>query len=239
MAGQVTVHLHNAAAGQEEALHRAFETSHLSSLAHVPQLRRAQRFARAQDQLLREIAQPWGYVSVYEFESPRPAIDIPALAPALADLRDAGLIAQDGTERIFSYDMYSDWKYGPEFRPGPFTHMMLLLANFTPGREAEYHQWYDDQHSVEVTNSPGYVAMKRGRLSPAQVPPFNYCPGDQLILAGIQTQDMDGALTEFRKRALGGCAPEVAWGPRSTAASIARTVHIFESVQGPFEPGKI
>ncbi|WP_414900236.1 hypothetical protein ACMT1E_10930 [Sphingomonas flavalba] len=236
MAGQVTIHLHNAAAGKDEALADAFIGDHLRALAGVPGLRQVQRFACSADQLLREIAQPWRYVTIYEFQSPRPAIDVPALAPPLADLRDAGLIEQDGTERIFSYDMYSDWKTGPAFKAAPFTHMMMLLANFTPGREAEYHRWYDEQHSVEVTSSPGYVAMKRGRLSPTQVPPYNYCPGDQLILAGIQTDDMDASLEEFRGRAFGRSPSGVAWGPRSTAASIARTVHIFKSVQGPFQP---
>jgi hypothetical protein len=102
------------------------------------------------------------------------------------------------------------------------------------GQDAEYHQWYDDVHSVEVSNSPGYVGMKRGALLDVQVAPVHYCPGSQLILAAMQTDDLPATFAEFIARANGRSTSGSNWGERSQAASVARTVHIFASIQGPF-----
>lgn len=172
---------------------------------------------------------------MYVGSSATPEIDIPALGQHLAELRDAKLIAQDGTERIHTYKMYHPWKYSKNYTPGPLTHLMFLLANIVPGHEIEYHKWYDEVHSVEVSESPGYVGMRRGQLSETQVPPVHHCPGDQLILGGIQTEqsELKGNLTEFIDRAFGRSSSGIAWGDRSTAASLARTVHVFESIAGP------
>jgi hypothetical protein len=79
--------------------------------------------------------------------------------------------------------------------------MMFLLANFTPGREPEYHRWYDEHHSVEVSNAPGYVGMRRGKLDAVQVPPVAYCPGSELILGALQSTDIRTSLEDFGARA--------------------------------------
>jgi heme-degrading monooxygenase HmoA len=231
----VVLHLCNAAEGADAELNRVLEARHVRAVRRLRGFKSLQRFRCSPHQLMPDIRQAWTYASLYEFALSEPEIDLPALAPLLADMRDAGLTAADDAERIYSYAMYHPWKYSANYREGPLSHLMFLLANVVPGHEAEYHEWYDRVHSVEVSESPGYVGMRRGTLSAVQVPPVRYCPGDQLILGGIQTSQLAENLREFYDRAMGVSPSGVAWGPRSTAASVARTVHIFESVNGPFE----
>src|SRR3546814_3237367 len=90
-------------------------------------------------------------MSLYEFDLPNAAIDLPALGPLLADARDAGLVAdEDESERIYSYRMYSDWKISPNWqRDQPLSGVSIILANYTIGRYAEYQDWYDNVHSGE------------------------------------------------------------------------------------------
>ncbi len=122
----------------------------------------------------------------------------------------------------------------------PFSGVSIILANYVPGRAAEYHKWYDEVHSVEVTNVPGHVAMKRGELSPLQIEPRHYCPGDQLILCAQQTDDLLFTIRDFSTRARGVSPSGVAMEPRSSSGSVARTVHYFNKISGDrFWPGGV
>jgi hypothetical protein len=180
-------------------------------------------------------------MSVYEFDLPTPEIDLPALGPLLAEARDQGLIADDDTERLYSYCMYSDWKFsGNHNASEPFSGVSIILGNYVAGRADEYHNWYDTVHSVEVTNVPGHVAMKRGELSDIQIEPRRYCPGDQLILCANQTDDLLFTIRDFSARARGVSPSGIAMEPRSSAGSFARTVHYFDKISGErFWPGGI
>jgi hypothetical protein len=231
----VIMHLHNAAEGRDAALADYFHGVHIPALERLRGFQGVQRFRITREQLMAETAQPWRYATKYDFQLAKAEIDLPAIAPLLAGMRDEGLVAADGAERIHSYKMYHDWKYSSNIEPGrPLSHIMFLLANITPGREAEYHQWYDDQHSKEVAESVGYIGMQRGGLSTTQVPPLNYCPGSELILGALQCDDLPFAIKDFTDRAYGRSPSGVVWGPRSSAASTARTVHLAESISGPF-----
>ena len=234
MTAYTIIHLHNPAAGKEEELVQAFDASR-DSLSDLRGFKSAQLFLRTEKQVMPNVQQPWRHIGFYEFETEEPQIDLPAIAPLFARLRDRGLIASDETERVYSYRMYHPWKCDKTITPAPFTHLKFLLANFTPGREAEYHRWYDEVHSVEVTTTPGYVAMRRGRLTDLPIEPKLHCLGSELIAIGMQTEDFAASIDEFHARAMGDSKPEGAtWGPRSTSASSARTVHCFESIAGPF-----
>jgi hypothetical protein len=234
MTAYTLIHLHNPASGRKKTLVSAFNAMQ-APLAGLRGWKSAQLFSRTDKQILPHIPQPWQHLGFYEFETDEPEIDLPAIAPLLARLRDQGLIADDETERVYSYAMYHPWKCDQTITAAPFTHLNFLIANYTPGREAEYHRWYDEVHSVEVTTTPGYVAMRRGRLTSLPIEPRLYCPGSELIAIGMQTDTFEAALDEFHARAMGDSKPEGAtWGPRSTAASSARTVHCFESIAGPF-----
>jgi hypothetical protein len=233
MALYTTIHLHNLPAGREAAYAAWFDGPHRAALAHLRGCTSAERYEVAPQQIMADIPQPWRFLSVYDFDLPDAAIDIPALGPLIAEARDAGMIADDETERLYSYRLYSDWKGSPNWRKSePFSGVSIILANYVPGRRAEYQKWYNEVHSVEVINVPGHVAMKRGELSPIQVEPRRHCPGDQLVLCAQQTDDLLFTIKDFSARAGGRSPSGIAMQPRSSSGSVARTVHYFNKVSG-------
>jgi hypothetical protein len=234
MALHTIIHLHNVPAGREAEYAGWFAGPHHEALARLRGFRNAERYEVTAEQIMPDIAQPWRYLSVYDFDFASPAIDIPALGPLLAEARDAGLIAdEDHSERIYTYRMYSDWKGSPNWQPDqPLSGVSIILANYVAGRFAEYQDWYDNVHSGEVTNVPGHVAMRRGELAEAQIEPRRYCPGDQLVLCAQQTEDLMFTLRDFSARAGGRSPSGIAMQPRSKSASFARTVHYFRKISG-------
>jgi hypothetical protein len=88
-------------------------------------------------------------------------------------------------------------------RSEPVSGVSVILGNYVAGRFAEYRKWYDEMHSVEATNVPGHVAMKRGELSPIQIEPRRSCPGDRLALCAQWTDDRALAIGDFSARARG------------------------------------
>ncbi|MBY0423479.1 MAG: hypothetical protein K2Q06_14325, partial [Parvularculaceae bacterium] len=192
MALYTTLHLHNVAAGREGDYARWFDGPHLEACRRLRGFGGAERFEVAPEQVMPDIAQPWRFLSLYDFDFSAPEIDAPALGPLIAEARDAGLIDdRSQSERLYTYAMYSGWKGSANWRRDlPFSGVSIILANVVAGREAEYHAWYDDVHIPEVAAVPGHVAMRRGALAPVQIAPRRYCPGDQLVLCAQQTSDL-------------------------------------------------
>ncbi len=241
MALYTTVHLHNVAAGREADYAAWYDQVHGPALARLRGFAGADRYEVTAEQIMADIPQPWRFLTVYDFDLPSPEIDIPALGPLIAEARDAGLIADDETERLYTYRMFSDWKGSPNWQQDkPLSGVSIILGNYVAGRAREYHQWYDEVHSVEVTNVPGHVAMKRGELSSLQIEPRHYCPGNQLILCAQQTDDLLFTIRDFSARARGVSPSGIAMEPRSSSGSFARTVHYFKKVSGTeFWPGGV
>lgn len=241
MALFTTIHLHNVPAGREGDYAAWFDGPHRQRLAGLRGLTGADRYEVSQAQVMKDIPQPWRFLSVYDFDLATPEIDLPALAPLLAEARDAGLVAADTSERIHTYELFGDWKGSANWdRSQPLSGVSVLIGNYTPGRHDEYQAWYEEVHSVEVTNVPGKVAMKRGVLAEVQIEPRHYCPGDQLVYTALQTDDLAFTIKDFVDRALGRSPSGIAMAPRSSAASTARTVHYFDKISGTaFWPGGI
>ena len=227
-----TIHLHNVPDDKLADYAAWFDGPHREALARLRGLTYAERFEITEAQL-GEAYQPWRFMSVYDFDYATPEIDLPALGPLLADARDAGLIRPDDSERIHSYRLYGDWKGSPNWqRDKPLSGISVLLGNYVAGRFEEYQTWYENVHSVEVANVPGHVAMKRGELTDLQVEPRRYCPGDQLVMTAQQTDDLPFTIGDFVARALGHSPSGIAMEPRSSAGSLARTVHYFRKISG-------
>lgn len=233
MAIYTTLHLHNVPAGRDAEYAAWFDGFHREALGRLRGFVTADRYEVTPQQIMPDIPQPWRFLSVYDFELNAPAIDIPALGPLIAEARDAGLIADDETERLYTYRLFSDWKGSPNWkRSEPLSGVSIILANYVPGRYDEYQQWYEEVHSIEVINVPGHVAMRRGELCDIQIEPRRYCPGDQLVLCAQQTDDLLFTIKDFSARARGQSPSGIAMAPRSTSASVARTVHYFRKVSG-------
>ena len=241
MALYTTIHLYNVPKAKEKKYATWFDGKHREALSRLRGFKSADRFEVAAEQIMPDILQPWRFMSQYDFDLPDPKIDVPALGPLLAEARDAGLVAKDDAERIYSYRMFSDWKGSPNWQKDqPFAGVSIILANYVAGHFKEYQKWYDDVHSVEVTNVPGHVAMKRGELSEVQIEPRRHCPGEHLVLCGNQTDDLMFTIRDFSMRARGVSPSGIAMEPRSNTGSFARTVHYFKKISGDkFWPGGI
>jgi hypothetical protein len=235
-----SVHLHNVPDARLDDYAAWFDGPHRAALAHLRGFVAADRYEIAGDQL-GDAFQPWRFLSVYDFDYPSPAIDLPALGPLIADARDTGLIKADDSERLYSYRLFGDWKGSPNWqRDQPLSGVSILIGNYVAGRYDEYQSWYENTHSVEVANVPGHVAMKRGELSDLQIEPRRYCPGDQLVMTAQQSDDLPFTIGDFVARALGHSPSGIAMEPRSSAGSMARTVHYFTKASGStFWPGGI
>ncbi len=230
MPSYVTAHFYNAVPGKESELAAWFEKEHAPVLPHLHGFKSVERYELTKEQLPPGLVHIWSHMTVYDFEFTNPEIHVPALGSFLVAPRERGLIKNDGSENIWSYGMYGGWLYSRNYTSGKdLSHVMMLPANYIQGREAEYHKWYDEVHTWEVANTPGYVSFRRGGLLPyeMQIQPRTFVPGSQLILAGMQTNDLPATLKEFTDRGTGKAGPEN-HGPRSTSASLARTVHVFK-----------
>lgn len=241
MALYTSIHFHNVPEGKEAEYASWFDSAHREDLARLRGFTGADRYEVTPEQIMPDIPQPWRFVSVYDFDTETPEIDIPALGPLLANVRDRGLIAADTAERIYSYELFGDWKASPNWEQDkPLSGVSIILGNYVAGRYDEYQEWYENVHSVEVINVPGHVAMKRGVLSDTQVEPRHYCPGDQLVLCAQQSDNLMLTLRDFSARARGVSPSGVAMEPRSSSGSFARTVHYFKKVSGEsFWPGGV
>ena len=236
-----TLHLYSVPSGREADFAAWFAGTHRDACARLRGFRSFDRFEVTAEQIMPDIAQPWRFLSVYDFDYPTPEIDLPALGPLLAEARDAGFIDERGqSERIYSYRLYSDWRSSPNHRQDlPLSGVSIILANFVAGMEEEYHRWYDDVHMPEVSAVPGQVAMRRGRLAGQQIAPRHYCPGSEIVMCAQQTDDLLFTIRDFSARARGVSPSGSAMAPRSKAGSFARTVHFFRKISGPSWPGGI
>jgi hypothetical protein len=233
MALYTTIHLHNASSGRDADYARWFDGAHRTAVSGLAGFVGLDRHEVTPQQVMRDIPQPWRYVSVYDFDYPDPVVGIPALGPLIAEARRAALIADDETERLHSFRLYGDWKGSSNWRRSePLSGISIILGNYVAGRKEEYLKWYEDVHSVEVSNVPGHVAMKRGELSPIQIEPRHYCPGDQLVMCAQQTDDLAFTVKDFSERARGVSPSGIAMAPRSASGSVARTVHYFKKISG-------
>jgi len=241
MALYTTIHLHNVTPERAADYAAWFDGPHREAVRRLRGFKAADRYEATEGQMMPDVPQPWRFLSVYDFDLPDPRIDIPALSPLLAEARDTGLVAPDDAERIYTYRLFGDWKASPNWQHDkPLSGVSILLGNYVAGRYEEYQQWYEDVHSVEVSNVPGHVGMKRGELADIQVEPRRYCPGDQLVMTAQQTDDLGFTIGDFVARALGRSPSGIAMQPRSSAGSLARTVHYFGKISGgTFWPGGI
>lgn len=229
-----TIHFHNVTSGRAGEYADWFDGQHQQDLARLRGFRNADRYELTTEQIMPDIAQPWQFMSVYDFDLSTPEIDLPALGPLLAQARDDGLIdtARD-TERLWSYRMYSDWVSGPNHQKDkPFSSMFVIPGNFVAGMEEEYHHWYDNVHMPEVSRVPGFAAMRRGRLAECQIEPKRFCPGSDIVMCAHQTDDLLFSIKDFSARARGVSPSGDQMEPRSKAGSFARTVHFFRKISG-------
>lgn len=76
----------------------------------------------------------------------------------------------------------------------------IVLTNAKDGREAEYNDWYDNQHLADVLAIPGMVGAKRFYAAPEMVA-SGLAKWNFLAIYDIDTDDLDVTMAELVKRA--------------------------------------
>ena len=78
-------------------------------------------------------------------------------------------------------------------------YTFVVLTNPTPGKEAEYNEWYNKQHIPDVLNIPGLVCAQRFRIAEDQ-PGADQKAHRYLALYEIETNDLPGVFKELAAR---------------------------------------
>lgn len=79
-------------------------------------------------------------------------------------------------------------------------YTFVVLTNPTPGKDAEFNRWYNEQHIPDVLNAAGFVRAQRFRLSETQNGPKVDQTHRYLALYEIETDDLAASLKDLQSR---------------------------------------
>jgi hypothetical protein len=225
MAKQLIIHQHSVAPARRHEAFRWFAKDLAPGLFDHG-FEAVRRYQLLDFQLQPENPQPFGYVSVLEFDpdqSPK-ALEAFSQLGRVWPLAN-GLFTEDSSH---VYEVTRNWVPGPnESDLGAPEYAMLVMANYVVEMEDEYHDWYDRVHGPEVLGTPGYVGLRRGRIAPVQAVPNNDYPSNAVMLATIRSKSIIESLDEFKARANDESKTGIHWNLRSPSASLARTTHML------------
>lgn len=77
---------------------------------------------------------------------------------------------------------------------------------YEPSMEDEYNEWYSSTHLTDVTTVPGFVGARRYRRVETAVG-TGYSAHGYLAIYELDTDDIDGALSELVRRSSDGRIP--------------------------------
>jgi hypothetical protein len=75
-------------------------------------------------------------------------------------------------------------------------YTLAVMTNAVEGRDAEFNEWYTNQHLGDVLRVPGFTAARRFKLSEGYSSPHAY-----LALYEMETDNPAAVLEELTKRA--------------------------------------
>ena len=73
-------------------------------------------------------------------------------------------------------------------------YLLVGFGNCAPGRDDEYHDWYNNRHMADVLAIAGFVKGQRFALSDTRIAGDSKSPWRYLALFEIVTGDLRGAL---------------------------------------------
>lgn len=187
----------------------------------VPAIEGATLFALDTVQVLPSQPQPGAMAALHWLDD---LADLVAIGTALAD---DPAIADHASH---AFDCVAPWRMAADARLDTTTHLTIVMANAVPGRDADYHRWYEDHHTPDVIATPGVAGVWRGRLGETQLEPGIPRPAGYVVLVAAATTDPQAMLAEMAARTLGTSASGVRYAPRSDAVSDDRTIHFFRKL---------
>lgn len=70
-------------------------------------------------------------------------------------------------------------------------YLYVVMTNAVEGKDAEFNEWYDNQHIDDVLRVPGFVSAQRFRI--VTDPDTGPCPQRYLSLYELETDDLPAA----------------------------------------------
>jgi hypothetical protein len=196
------IHFHNALENFEHEAAEHFERGIVPELFARDGFTRARRYVLTELQIQTEIVQPYRFVSLFDLSAENRDADLALFYSAVRrESRERGLISADSSHL---FETTRDWI--STHRPVPTSnteHVLLVMTNFVPMMEEDYHVWYDTVHTLEVLDVPGFIGMRRGRLFERQAEPQNAQPANAVVATYLKSDDIAGAIAEFKARARG------------------------------------
>ena len=77
-------------------------------------------------------------------------------------------------------------------------YKLVVMTSPQEGREAEYHDWYQNSHLQQVMQLPGFLSGQRYRLNTALIEDETF---PFLAIYDVETDDIEAVLAEMRRRA--------------------------------------
>lgn len=229
-------HFGQVAPGRGEEAQKDFAHRVAPSLLADGQILRASRWVRAESQLTENGFHPYEFVSLFDFIADDPSA-------ALQHFSEVARF-ESWRRRVLTADSAHLFTGVGELEPAVTKpvpsgdeYVTLIMGNFTPGLEDEYHAWYDEVHAQEQLGVEGLYRVRRGRSTPLQPQPSNWQPGAVSVAIHGRYPSASAAAeawAEFRARARGVSETGIVWAPRPPSASLIRTVHTFRALT-PFE----
>jgi hypothetical protein len=84
--------------------------------------------------------------------------------------------------------------------PAAQTYFFLVFNSPVAGKEAEYNQWYNEQHAPDVVSVPGFVSAQRFVYNEVQLREVALKKPKYLVMYKIVTADLPAVLAEVKRR---------------------------------------
>ena len=98
------------------------------------------------------------------------------------------------------------------------SHVLMVYTQPHPGRDDDYHRWYDETHLAEVLSVPGFVAARRFAIDGPETGRLCY-----VAMYSIESDDIDATMAGF-ERARPGMSSTPALDPSSVSFRLLRAV---------------
>jgi hypothetical protein len=77
------------------------------------------------------------------------------------------------------------------------SYKLIVLSDGVDGRDAEYNDWYTNQHLADVVAVPGFVSAQRFKMRELTMGEFK---NKYLAIYNIETDDPDKVMAEMMSR---------------------------------------
>jgi len=196
------------APGREDEYNDWYDHRHAPDVVSIPGFVSAQRYIESEHQLRANVHTPAKYViefkivtddlaAVFAEVNRRIREHVTVMGSAMSSDRSR---SGGHTYRAITEPVRGKGGDVPNAGKGPRTHyIQMVFGNATPGKEAQFNDWYNKVHGPSVASTPGFQQWQRFEVSPVQL--FGTAEGADryMIKFDIETTDIEAVFAQFMK----------------------------------------